>query len=135
MPGTVGRSGGDRKSGGMDRTPLDGLPTQPEWLSDAERAIWSELMDQLPDGLLRSVDCHRLAELCRALVDARECHAAYEKTRHLDYKESQAWLRACRQAEGVIDKLSARFGLTPKDRQSVKYEAKVKDDAEEWMNG
>lgn len=133
MPGTIARSGGDRRTG-SDTFPDDGVPAAPEYLTASESQVWHQLIGQLPDGLLRSIDGHRLAQLCRNIVDSQECHERYLKTRDIDYKESQAWLRACRQAEAEIGKLSAQFGLTPRDRQGIKFQPQVIDEAEAWAD-
>lgn len=128
MPGTAGRSGGDRKSSGADGFPVS-LPSMPPGMQKEEQAIWHALLDQIPTELLRGIDTYQLQVLCRCVIDARKLHKDW--TNSQDLKS----LRMCRQTEQHISRLSAQFGLSPSDRKRLQFEGTGElDDAEEWMN-
>lgn len=132
MPGTVGRSGGDRKSGGVDLFPHDGLPEMPRDLDKDEQYVWNALLEKLPCEMLRGVDMYELAVLSRNIV--RSNRYAVKESQSLDYKEELAYSRARVQAEAQVEKFGKLFGLNPKDRQSIKFEKQIEDDATEWIN-
>lgn len=126
MVGTKGRSGGDHVTSGTDPFPEDGLPEAPGDLSSEERAVWDALLDQLPEQLLRGVDCYMLGCLARCVCDARKCHELWREGSDPKY------LRLVRTTESQLNKLSALFGLTPSDRTRLKFTPPVEDDAAEW---
>lgn len=129
MVGVQGRSGGDRKTQSGDMFPRDGLPKPPKGMTKDERETWKQLLGQLPAEMLRGVDCHQLATLAECIVAKRRLKRAIDKD-PLDLHLHRAWLQTAQH----LDKLSRLFGLTPKDRQSIKFEKVVHDDATEWMN-
>lgn len=128
MVATHGRSGGDHTSRGTDAFPVDGLPSKPSDMSQAEGVIWDALLDQLPDELLRGVDVYMLEVLCRCINDARLLRQQFEVT------ADPAIMRLVRSTEAQINKLSALYGLSPADRGRIKFEPEVHDDATEWEN-
>lgn len=130
MPGTKGRSGGDRKTDGIDLFPKDGMPKKPEHLTGEESEKWDEIICQLPGESLRAVDVHQLYVLVNAICMFKY-YAAREKELD-DPKDQRSAATSKKENAAVMDKLSARFGLTPKDRQSIKFEAVEIDDAADW---
>lgn len=115
MVGT-GRSGGDRKSEGADRTKPDGGPLKPI-LSESVGAKWDQLIEQLPTGSLRQIDAHELKLLAELLAMADLLTGAIHKDPS-DHKSSRVFLNVVSQ----IHRLSASFGLNPGDRKRLAFE-------------
>jgi hypothetical protein len=125
MPGT-NRSGGSRKLG-HDRTEADGPPIRPSGMPDAWNLKWTELMEQLPQHVLRRVDGHKLKALVTLL-----CHEI-ELSRMLaadptDDKSRRLYLQTVQ----AIHRESSLFGLSPADRKRLDMEPEVVDLADEW---
>lgn len=125
--GVASRSGGDRVANGNDTFPKDGLPSRPTRFGELENQHWTTLLSQIPNELLRRVDCHQLATLC-------ECMAIRDRL----YPQVQAdlcdktlfshYMRAVQQ----IARLSPVFGLGPIDRRRMKLEQQEQEDEDEW---
>jgi P27 family predicted phage terminase small subunit len=100
------------------------MPVCPEWLSEAARAKWFELIPQLQavsEGLLSSVDVHILARYCTLWVLWQKARGFIEKhgetvvdiRGHAKLRpEVSLLLRYARE----LLRIEAEFGMTPKDR-------------------
>lgn len=130
MPGTASRSGGDHTSArGSDPFPVDGLPTMPTDISEAEKTVWNDLLGRIPSTVFRSVDgVAQFRILCECIVMARN---QYSRLRR-DPMDRDAH-RMYMQTIAHIHKLSPQFGLAPGDRTKMKIIEQIEDDAEAWM--
>jgi phage terminase small subunit len=113
MAGTNGRSGGDRKSEGADRTKPDGGPLKPS-LSASVGKKWDELIEQLPAGSLRKIDAHELRILSELLAMADSLAESCRRDPS-DLPTVRAFVNVSTQ----IHRLSASFGLNPGDRKRL----------------
>lgn len=126
MAGTA-RSGGDRVANGQDSFPADGLPSRPSEFSKDENKYWTVLLGQLPNELLRRIDCHQLRTLC-------ECMALRDRLYQLltldplDKTVFSHYMRTVQQ----IARLSPIFGLGPLDRRRMKIDNAAKEEEEDW---
>ena len=129
MPGTSGRTGGDR-SRRVDRTQPDSGPARPSGRSEAFNTKWDELLGQLPAAVLRGIDSHQIALLVAMLVDA-DTQALRLEADPCDLKTRRVFLGTVQS----IGRMSAQFGLSPSDRQRLKIEPEKEPDAfTEWMS-
>lgn len=127
MPGTAGRSGGDRVSCGKDGFPQSDLVV-PESLGDEEKQVWNQLVEMIPADLLRSIDYIQLRILSESVVHIEKL-AQIMRDDPDDHKASTRYL----QFGQHITRLSAQFGLSPADRSRLKFEPPdPDDDASEW---
>ncbi len=115
MVGVPGRSGGNRKDTGADRTKPDGGPVKPS-LSAAVGSKWDDLVSQLPVGTLRRVDGHELKILAELLVMADLTSEVIQRDPS-DHQSSRVFLNTVAQ----IHRLSASFGLNPGDRKRLAF--------------
>jgi hypothetical protein len=130
MAGRPGRSGGDRKSQ-KGNTKADAGPKMPVGQAKAFVAKWKELLSQLPAPALRSIDVHQLQVLTRLLCHENDLAGMLDRD-PADLKVRRLYLNTAQS----IDRLSARFGLSPSDRQRLKLEEEPEGDAaDEWENG
>lgn len=129
MVGRPGRSGGDRKKK-KDMTKPDDGPKKPDKQTKAFDAKWKELMSQLPASALRAIDTHQLQVLTRLLCHENDLAGMLDRD-PAELKVRRLYLNTCQS----IDRLSARFGLSPSDRQRLKLEDEPEgDEADEWGN-
>lgn len=132
MPGTVGRSGGDRRLF-ADTTPQDGLPDEPAGLCEAARQKWQQLLQEIPAEHLRKVDQHLLKQLAVLLTEADRLNERVNAD-PMDDRGRRLYLQTCDR----ISRFSASFGLTPLDRRRARIEAEpVSNDGEQfaaWLN-
>ncbi len=127
MPGTAGRSGGDRVSCGKDGFPQSDLVV-PQSLGDDEKQVWHQLVEMIPADLLRAIDCFQLQVLSESIVHINRL-AQLMRADPDDHKASTRYL----QFGQHITRLSAQFGLSPADRSRLKFEPPdPDDDASEW---
>lgn len=127
MPGTAGRSGGDRVSQGADNFPSSSVEL-PQSLGGPELEVWRQIMGMLPPEMLRSVDVFQLKVLCDSLVHIDRLAAAMQADPE-DHKVATRYLQFAQH----ITRLSAQFGLSPADRARIKFELPPpEDDASEW---
>jgi hypothetical protein len=127
MPGTS-RSGGDRVANGQDSFPQDGLPSRPSTFSEAENKYWTSLLDQIPNELLRRVDCHQLRTLCECMALRDRLYKTLSND-PLDKTVFSHYIRTVQQ----IQRLSPVFGLGPIDRRRMKLEQQEPEDEDEWQ--
>lgn len=113
MVGVPGRSGGDRLGVGVDRTTDDGGPKKPP-LPDGVGKKWDELIEQLPAGSLRKIDCHELKILAELLAMA-DSLAEVARLDPGDHRTARVYLNVVAQ----VHRLSASFGLNPGDRKRL----------------
>lgn len=132
MPGTVGRSGGDRRLF-ADTTPQDGLPDEPAGLSEAAGQKWQQLLQEIPAEHLRKVDQHLLKQLAVLLTEADRLNERVNAD-PMDDRGRRLYLQTCDR----ISRFSASFGLTPLDRRRARIEPEpVSNDGEQfaaWLN-
>ena len=102
----------------------------PRDMSKRARAIWREIVPKLEAlGVLTDLDYLNLIRLCElyelhamAMADLKENGLQYETTSDRGSyvrKPNQADAMRARYANEIKD-LSAKFGLTPKDREQIK---------------
>ena len=121
------RSGGDRVANGQDTFPKDGLPSRPASFTQAENEYWTLLLSQIPNDLLRRVDCHQLRTLC-------ECMALRDRLYKLvsdDPLDKTVFSHYLRTVQNIA-KLSPVFGLGPIDRRRMKIEEQEQEEEEDW---
>jgi hypothetical protein len=113
MTGSAGRSGGDRKTVGVDTTPEDSGPTKPN-LPPKVATKWDQLIEQLPKKSLRKIDCHELKLLAELLSLSDElAKTTLEDPK--DHKSARLFLNVADR----IHRFSASFGLNPGDRKRL----------------
>jgi hypothetical protein len=113
MTGSAGRSGGDRKTVGVDTTPEDSGPTKPN-LPPKVSTKWDQLIEQLPKKSLRKIDCHELKLLAELLTMADQLSSAAIED-PTDHQTGRLFLNVCDR----VHRLSASFGLNPGDRKRL----------------
>ena len=115
MSGARSKSGGDRRLG-VDNFPQS-MPTKPENLPARQTVIWNELLEQIPNDALRSIDSHQLTLLVELLTQS-EALALLVRADASDGGSQRLYL-------AVVDrvaKLSSMFGLSPRCRAAMKLE-------------
>lgn len=131
MTGSAGRSGGDRKTIGLDTTPQDSGPAKPKLPAKVAKK-WDLLIEQLPKKSLRKIDCHELKLLSEllAIADSLSTAALHDPT---DHQTSRLFLNVCDR----IHRLSASFGLNPGDRKRLSLETEefTEDAFQRWLTG
>lgn len=122
---TVAVLHGDRsRSGRLPQNPPQLQVVCPGWLDDAARAVWAEVAPTLPVGTLTAADVPMFGVLCTALARYREAAALIARDGVLipgargvvKHPAAQLARDAAQQALA----LSARFGLTPVDRDRLR---------------
>lgn len=126
MVGVANRSGGDRGSNSVDRTADDGGPLKPD-LPDSVGEKWDELIEQMPSGSLRKIDCHELRILSELLAMADNLAETCRRDPS-DHRAARVYLNTVAQ----VHRLSASFGLNPGDRKRLAI-APVVDDAPDGL--
>lgn len=129
MAGTS-RSGGDRVANGDDSFPRDGLPSRPSDFGEEHNKIWTQLMSQIPNELLRRVDAVQLQSLVENIVERNAYYKLLQQDR-TDKTIFSHWMRCTQQ----IQRLSPVFGLGPLDRRRMKLAQQDNDDdADDWSD-
>ena len=108
-----------------------GLPTCPKELTEAEKKIWHWVVPKLvAQGTASEIDQPMIAAYCRYEAAVREC-ADLLTVAEAGTIERARIVNEMNQAMNHVEKLSARFGLTPADRAGLKVEdaAPEKSDA------
>jgi phage terminase small subunit len=122
--------GGNRVSNGQDTFPRDGLPSRPMTLTDAETKVWTSLMSQIPNELLRRIDAVQLTTLCELIVEKDELGKLMKEQRG-NLPLVRTYINTAQQ----INRSSAMFGLSPIDRRRMKLEqVDEQDDIADWEN-
>lgn len=131
MTGSAGRSGGDRKTIGVDTTPEDSGPTKPKLPPNVAKK-WDQLIEQLPKKSLRKIDCHELKLLAELLTMADQLSSAAIDN-PTDHQTGRLFLNVCDR----VHRLSASFGLNPGDRKrlSLETDEDIENPFNTWMNG
>jgi phage terminase small subunit len=129
MVGSPGRSGGNRRKTGVDRSRIDGQPSKPE-LSPAASKKWDALLSQLEPNLLRKIDSHQLKLLCELLAHG-DALANIVATDPSDHKAGRMLVNVSQQ----VHRLSAVFGLSPFDRARIDVpETKEPSAFDDWLS-
>jgi hypothetical protein len=116
-------SGGDRSFRGLDPIAAEDGPKKPSGLRPSVALKWDDLIEQLPKGTLRRVDCHSLRLLAELLDQADAISERISQDPSDD--------RARRLLLGTVDRvarLSSVFGLTPGDRRRAHFEEEERSD-------
>ena len=124
MGGT--RSGGDRVANGCDTFPQDGLPSRPVRVMTVDE-YWTQLLDQIPNDLLRRVDVHQIRTLCECMALRDRLYKTLSDD-PLDKTVFSHYMRTVQQ----IQRLSPVFGLGPIDRRRMKLEPQEAEEQDEW---
>ena len=120
MPGTRGRSGGDRSSKQV-RTTTGNPITKPATLSAGGARKWDTLIEQIPPNTLTQLDEHNLGLLAELLAQSEQLSKLIEAN-PADEKSRRFFL----QTVDRISKLSAVFGLDPASRAKLKIDPDAK---------
>lgn len=123
----------DRHGGSLKLRP--GEPRRPVWLCEAASLIWDEVVCELSlvPGLLCEADGAALALYC----DARRQYHEYDEQIRSDGLTTESLTAGTKAhpllthrnaARAAVDKLGAKFGLTPSDRASLKMSTTTTDD-------
>jgi hypothetical protein len=98
-----------KPTNGADLSPAGELRNCPDFLSDMQKLCWSEIVDDMPPGVLKNADNFAVEALARLMAKVR--------TPGEDTPAVYAQLGAS------LD----RFGMNPKARANVKVPANPKD--------
>ena len=79
--------------------------------------MWDGLLEQIPEGILRSVDAIQLETLTKLIVQGRAL-SQMAMANPADVAGNRAWMSNA----DLVRKLSACFGLSPSDRKRLKIE-------------
>lgn len=120
------RSGGDRVANGDDTFPRDGLPSRPMGLTKDQSQIWTDLMSQLPNELLRRIDTVNMKSLV-ITIWSRDKLAEAVTNDPSDLKVFTKFLAASQ----AIIRLSSMYGMSPIDRRRMKI-AQQQEEESEW---
>jgi phage terminase small subunit len=124
------RSGGDRVANGIDAFPKDGLPSRPMDLTKEQNEIWTTLMSQIPNELLRRVDVHNLKTMVQLI--AKRDELGKQMFSDSDLRIVSKYLNIAQ----AITRLSSQYGLSPIDRRRMKLEQpEEEDDIADWEDG
>lgn len=123
MVGIPGRSGGNRKDTGAEKTANDGGPLKP-LMPDTVGRKWDQMVEQLPAGSLRKIDGHELRILAELLAMADGLSEAC-RLDPSDHKTARVYLNVV----GQVHRLSASFGLNPADRKRLAIEPEQEESA------
>lgn len=115
----------DRHGGSLKVHP--GSPRKPVWLDEAAALIWDETIAELErtPGLLAEVDGAALALYC----DARRQYHEFDEQIRKDGNtiisltaglKAHPLLARREAARAAVDRLGAKFGMSPSDRASLK---------------
>ena len=112
--------------------PAKGRPSMPKWMTDAEaKAHWRRVVPKLISlGIARELDAHALGSMCMWWATWRRLQKEAIKAENMRviYAAANAWK--------AYDQIAQRFGLTPADRASLKFEADTTADPfTEYMKG
>ena len=116
MAGSISRSGGDRKSIGVDSTPKDTGPKKPLLPTEVSQK-WDQLIEQLPAKSLRRIDGFELKLLSELLAMADQL-AKVTHEDPADHRSAKLFLNVADR----IHRMSAAFGLTPSDRKRLSFD-------------
>lgn len=110
----------DRHKGrGDEGNSFGGQPKKPTGLTKEEAKAWKRIVDALPKRVLASCDAMELEVACRWWVKHDELLQLSRENSHdlevadmLDKRAAKAW--------GIVDRIFARFGMTPADRVKLR---------------
>lgn len=103
-----------------------GEPECPAHLSDDARAMWRQLMDSLPPGMITAADAPLLACYCEAWATHKAATEALQRGRDLLGENlvrngrPSPYLRIATEAARTMASLATRLGLSPADRTGIK---------------
>jgi type IV pilus biogenesis protein CpaD/CtpE len=86
----------------------------PEWMTDAQRILWADTLDDVPPGALEAIDWGMFAEYIETL-DRYARMVLQER----DGNVSVAFVRALNETAAVAVHLAAELGLTPLGRARI----------------
>jgi hypothetical protein len=127
MPGTRGRSGGDRSSKQVRTTPGNQI-TKPATLSAGGARKWDTLIEQIPANTLTQLDEHNLGLLAELLAQSEQLSRLIEAN-PADEKSRRFFL----QTVDRISRLSAVFGLDPASRAKLKIDPESDPENDPFM--
>lgn len=109
-----GLGSGGNQSSSHDGSKRDGLPSKPKDFNGPCSEVWDELLTQIPEGILRSVDAIQLETLVKLIVQGRAL-SQMAMANVADVAGNRAWMSNA----DLVRKLSACFGLSPSDRKRL----------------
>jgi hypothetical protein len=100
-------------------------------LTKDQSQIWSDLMSQLPNEILRRIDSHNLKTMV-ILLWTRDQLAKVITNNSQDLRSIAKLVSVSQQ----INRLSGQYGLSPIDRRRMKLaQVDNSDDADDWSDG
>jgi len=103
-----------------------GEPVCPEHLSDDGKAIWRQIMDSLPPGMIAAADTPLLAAFCEAWSTHKAATEELNRDRDLLGKnlapagKPSPYIKIASEAARTMATLATRLGLSPADRSGLK---------------
>jgi P27 family predicted phage terminase small subunit len=103
-----------------------GEPECPAHLSADGRAMWRQILDSLPPGLITAADAPLLACYCESWATHKAATEAMHRDRDLlgnnliRNDRPSPYLRIATEAARTMASLSTRLGLSPADRTGIK---------------
>jgi hypothetical protein len=94
-----------------------------------ENEVWNMLLGQIPNEILRRIDSWQLQVLAEYIVRRWKTSKLL-----LSEPDNLGLHRVDLSYAQHISRLSSQFGLSPVDRQRLKYEPIEEDDADAWAN-
>jgi phage terminase small subunit len=96
-------------------------PTKPADLTGEAAKVWASLV-KLLKPVIRESDGPLLVELCRWWAELKKCQTVIHNLSPVEpgYNKVLIGVGIC---SDKVDKLAARFGLTPSDRAKLRFEA------------
>lgn len=118
--------------------PRGTIGAPPDYLNEAQRAIWNRLVVQAPAGLLTDVDAEAFARYCvlvdtshRAIAHLNSTNALLVNSpdrRHARTVITNPYLRILRQVCETLRTMDGEFGFTPAARTRISLGPPVEDD-------
>jgi len=111
----------------------ESIGNAPRHLSARVRAIWDEIISQIPEGMLRSPD-RMLLEITCKLMDKYRSPRRYKRTITKGDVTTVEWAVDEMQTSEItlLTNSLGKLGLNPIDRSKVKVDAKKPDVKSPW---
>lgn len=109
----------------------------PEFLSDNQKVIWNDAINNAPKGLLKSVDLSVLCVWVVAFDIFQQANKEIEKTglvitekgHNGNYNKQSDYISIINKQAAIMIKASAEMGFTPSSRSRVSIDPGIKKDS------
>lgn len=124
-------------SGALSFVEQKNLPMPPEHFDERLSEIWTKELFEIGRvyGWVGFVDLPMFEQWCIAYDECRKLAELCSKSDRVQYTEKGMSMnpvfKELREAQKLLTKLSAEFGLTPSSRTSIKLEQKEKEESKE----